>query len=213
MLVKIKNFCYRNRKWLLFFIGVIIFLMVTEDLLEQELDAFDQTIYQMVMTVKTPFVTSFFKVVTNFGNAFWLITIVLLLYLFYPKRPYSIWMLSNLIMVTLLNLGLKSIFMRPRPEGIRMIEESGYSFPSGHSMISMACYGLLAYLAFKKIKRPTLRFFICGLCFLLILLVGVSRIYLGVHYASDVLAGFAFSISYLMIFIMGVVKPSLELTE
>ena len=213
MLVKIKNFCYRNRKWLLFLIGVIIFLMVTENLLEQELDAFDQTIYQMVMTVKTPFVTSFFKVITNFGNAFWLIAIVLLLYLFYSKRPYSIWMLSNLIMITLLNLGLKSIFMRPRPEGIRMIEESGYSFPSGHSMISMACYGLLAYLAFKKIQRPTLRFFICGLCFLLILLVGVSRIYLGVHYASDVLAGFAFSISYLMVFIMGVVKPSLEFTE
>lgn len=213
MLTKIKEFGYRNRKWILFFIGVLLFLVITEHLLAQELDTFDQMVYDFVIRIKNPIVTSFFKGITYFGNVFWLIAIVFLLFLFFREKPYSIWMLTSLIIITLLNVGLKSLFMRPRPEGIRLIEEFGYSFPSGHSMISMACYGLLAYLAFKKMKKPMFRFISCTCLILLIFLIGISRIYLGVHYASDVLAGFAFSISYLIVFIMGVVRPYLKLTE
>lgn len=76
----------------------------------------------------------------------------------------------------------------------------GYSFPSGHSMVSMAFYGFLIYLIYNNIKNKYIKWIlICSLS-ILIILIGISRIYLGVHYTSDVLAGFLLSISYLVIY-------------
>lgn len=76
----------------------------------------------------------------------------------------------------------------------------GYSFPSGHSMVSMAFYGFLIYLIYNNIKNKYIKWIlICSLS-ILIILIGISRIYLGVHYTSDVLAGFLISISYLVIY-------------
>ena len=77
----------------------------------------------------------------------------------------------------------------------------GYSFPSGHSMISMAFYGLIIYYVWKNVKNIKIRNITCILLSILILLIGISRIYLGVHYASDVLGGFIISIAYLIVFI------------
>ena len=116
------------------------------------------------------------------------------------NRKCGILVSINLISIFILNQTLKLIFNRPRPEGNRLIEASGYSFPSGHSMVSMAFYGLLIYLAYKKIKNRKLKYIICVLLTLLILVIGVSRIYLGVHYATDVIGGFLISLAYLIIF-------------
>ena len=100
----------------------------------------------------------------------------------------------------LLNHIFKKIVQRPRPTGYRLIEEDGYSFPSGHSMISAAFYGFFIYLIFKNVKNKYLKWGSISLLSLLICLIGISRIYLGVHYTSDVMAGFVISISYLVIF-------------
>lgn len=100
----------------------------------------------------------------------------------------------------MLNLVLKNIVERPRPIGYRLIDETGYSFPSGHSMISTAFYGLIIYLIWKNVRNTKLKYISCILLALLILLIGISRIYLGVHYASDVIGGFTISIAYLIIF-------------
>jgi undecaprenyl-diphosphatase len=109
----------------------------------------------------------------------------------------------NLILVFLINTLIKWIVHRPRPDEImRLIEESGYSFPSGHSMISMAFYGYITYLIYKHVKDKKKRTIYCLLLLFLIFMIGLSRIYLGVHYLSDVLGGFALSVSYLMIFII-----------
>ena len=109
--------------------------------------------------------------------------------------------LINLLVIAILNFVLKLIWMRPRPELDMLIYEDGFSFPSGHSMVSMAFYGYLIYLIYtyvdnRKVKWPLLIFLM-----LIILLIGFSRIYLGVHYASDVIGGFCFSIVYLFIYI------------
>ena len=90
---------------------------------------------------------------------------------------------------------------RPRPSKFQIISEKGYSFPSGHSMVSMAFYGLLIYLIYKYIKNKKLKYSLIVTLSILIFLIGISRIYLGVHYASDVIAGFCISLSYLMIYI------------
>ena len=118
----------------------------------------------------------------------------------------SLAILINLIIVTLLNQGMKFILQRPRPTEYRIIEETGYSFPSGHSMVSMAFYGLLIYLIYKHIENKYLKWLLISILSLLIILIGFSRIYLGVHYVSDVIAGFLFSIAYLILFIKSINK-------
>ena len=118
----------------------------------------------------------------------------------------SLAILINLIIVTLLNQGMKFILQRPRPTEYRIIEETGYSFPSGHSMVSMAFYGLLIYLIYKHIENKYLKWLLISILSLLIVLIGFSRIYLGVHYVGDVIAGFLFSIAYLILFIKSINK-------
>jgi undecaprenyl-diphosphatase len=99
----------------------------------------------------------------------------------------------------LLNQVLKRIIRRPRPTGINLIKENGFSFPSGHSMVSMAFYGVLIYLINKSKLNKETKLLLSLLLSILILFIGISRIYLGVHYASDVLAGFSLSLAYLII--------------
>ena len=108
---------------------------------------------------------------------------------------------KNVILISIINYTIKQIIRRPRPIGINLIKEGGYSFPSGHSTTSMAFYGFLIYLVYKYIDNKDLKITIITLLTLIILIIGTSRIYLGVHYASDVLAGFILGIIYLIIFI------------
>jgi membrane-associated phospholipid phosphatase len=88
----------------------------------------------------------------------------------------------------------------------RIIEETGYSFPSGHSMISMAFYGYIIYLIYKYVKNKYIKWISIVLLSILICSIGISRIYLGVHYTSDVLGGFLISVSYLVIYISSIKK-------
>ena len=113
---------------------------------------------------------------------------------------------SNLVIITVLNQLLKRILQRPRPTEFRIIEETGYSFPSGHSMVSMAFYGYLIYLIYRYVKNKYVKWISIAFLSVLICSIGVSRIYLGVHYTSDVLGGFLVSISYLILFISTVNK-------
>ena len=99
---------------------------------------------------------------------------------------------------------------RERPTEFRLIDEKGYSFPSGHSMVSMAYYGFLIYLIYKYVKNKKLKYILISGLILLIILIGTSRIYLGVHYTSDVIAGFLVSISYLILYTSIIKKYVLE---
>ena len=83
----------------------------------------------------------------------------------------------------------------------------GYSFPSGHSMASMAFYGLIIYFVIRFVKNRALKIFLSIMLSLLIILIGMSRIYLGVHYPSDVFAGFVFTVAYLIFYITIILKP------
>ena len=101
----------------------------------------------------------------------------------------------------MINQVLKHIFLRARPVGIKLITESGFSFPSGHSMVGVAFYGYLIYLIIYSNLDKWKKTLFSSLLVLLILLIGISRIYLGVHFASDVIGGFALSLAYLIVFI------------
>ena len=156
------------------------------------------------------FVTPVAKFITNFGGAIFLIVLTITLFIVIRNKKIGISIFSNLVIITALNQLLKRILQRPRPTEYRIIEETGYSFPSGHSMISMAFYGYLIYLIYKYVKNKYVKWISMALLSLLICSIGISRMYLGVHYTSDVLGGFLISISYLVIYISAVNKFLIE---
>lgn len=198
---KVKNFLIENKKAIIFFICIIIFLSILEDVFEYGILKSDIEVYKFITEY---FIndtnTDFFKIITNFGGAFILIIITLLSLLFIKNKKISITIPLNLVIITLLNNVLKFIVQRERPNELRMIDETSYSFPSGHSMISMAFYGYFIYLIYKYVKNKYLKSILIVLLSVLIVLIGFSRIYLGVHYTSDVLSGFVISIAYLVLF-------------
>lgn len=105
----------------------------------------------------------------------------------------------------ILNYLLKNLFERARPDAFQMVAASGYSFPSGHAMVSIYFYGMLVFLIVRTMKSWLWRCFLTAITLLFIAAMGISRIYLGVHYPSDVVAGYIaggmwlmFSISLLM---------------
>ena len=201
MLEKIGKALKKNYKLIILLICVIIFVAIIEDIFEKETMIIDLVIYKIIVqNMRTNILTSIFKVITNLGGAYCLITIAILSAIFIKDKKIAFSIPVNLIIITGLNLLLKNIVERPRPEGYRLIDETGYSFPSGHSMISAAFYGLIIYFIWKNVKNTKLKYISCILLSLVILLIGISRIYLGVHYASDVIGGFSISIAYLIIF-------------
>lgn len=196
---KIKELIIKNYKWIIFFLFFVIFLAIAEDVFEQEIFEFDSVVYNFLVNNRNEALNNFFKIITQFGSALVLIIITILCVIFIRDKKYKILVPANLLTIAIINIVLKNFFLRPRPNELRLIEETGYSFPSGHAMASTAFYGLLIYIAHEKIENKILRNTICIMLGLLILLISVSRIYVGVHYTSDVIAGTCFSIAYLIL--------------
>ena len=115
------------------------------------------------------------------------------------RNIYGIPVSMGAIFVTILNKTMKHIIQRLRPEDIEhLVQEGGYSFPSGHSITSMFVYGMLLYLIWIHVKDRRLRNILSVLVMIPLVLVGPSRIYLGVHYPTDVLAGWCLGFAVLM---------------
>ena len=208
---KIKEFITKNLKWIILFICLIGFLALAEDVFHKEIMNGDIIGYEIISEfLISDFVTPIAKFITNFGGAIFLIVLTIVLFVVIKNKKIGVSIFSNLVIVTILNQLLKGILQRPRPTEYRIIEETGYSFPSGHSMISMAFYGYLIYLIYKYVKNKYIKWISIVVLSLLICTIGISRIYLGVHYTSDILGGFLISISYLVIFISAVNKFIIE---
>lgn len=196
------KFIKNNWRWMLLFICLIGFLALAEDVFHQEIMNGDIVGYDIIsklfkFNVSTPIA----KFITNFGGAIFVISLTTILFFVIKDKKIGISIITNLGIVTILNQIIKFIMQRPRPTEFRIIEETGYSFPSGHSMVSLAFYGYLIYLIYRYIKNKYIKWPLIVLLSILICLIGISRIYLGVHYTSDVLGGFLLSISYLVVYI------------
>lgn len=199
---KITRFIQKNFKKIIFVFCLIGFTLLAEAVFNKELINGDVISYKFISTyLMNDNVTKVMKIITWFGSGCCFLTITLLLFILVKNKKICFYNLFNLVTVTLLNQLLKLILHRPRPDEFQIITETGYSFPSGHSMVSMAYYGFLIYLIYKYVANKKLKYLLMVILSILIILIGISRIYLGVHYTSDVLAGFLVSISYLIIFI------------
>ena len=211
MIGKIKEFIVKNLKWIILFICLIGFCALAEDVFNKEIMKGDIIGYKIISTfLISDFATPIAKFITNFGGAIFLVIATITLFIVIKNKKIGISILSNVAIVTVLNQLIKRILQRPRPTEYRIIEETGYSFPSGHSMTSMAFYGYLIYLIYKYVKNKYVKWISIVLLGILICSIGISRIYLGVHYTSDVLGGFLISVSYLVIYISAVNKFLIE---
>ena len=153
--------------------------------------------------------TEIVKVITNITSPIMVIITALILVLTIKDKKIKISLVINLLGITIINNLIKVIIARPRPEINKLVTETGYSFPSGHSITRMVFYGYLVYLTYKYINNKKIKIPLIIFLILLIPTIGLSRIYLGVHYASDVLCGFLLGTIYLILFI-SVSKKYLE---
>jgi membrane-associated phospholipid phosphatase len=179
---------------ILFGIGLNIFIELTDELAENELGEFDNAVSSFVVSYRSDALTPFFKFMTEMGDRFAYIVITVALggYLFLRHKNWKFIAQTVLVLAlsTLTNILLKSMINRARPSHEHLVQVNTLSFPSGHSMSAMAFYGFLTYLAVVSKIPLALKIPVVVLLIITILSIGISRIYLGVHFPSDVAAGF-----------------------
>ncbi|MDO4813488.1 MAG: phosphatase PAP2 family protein [Gemella sp.] len=171
----------------------------------------DKNIWKFVESVRSPELTKFFSTITHLGDAwlFVIIMIALVIAIIKFKRnvAFAAWLgTSALLGAWLMNKFMKEYFVRPRPFVAGYIENlvsaSGYSFPSGHSMGSIICYILIAYVIKIYVKNRFLSTLVFVVLIILSVVIAISRVYLGVHYPTDIIAGLSFGLCIVCIFIL-----------
>ncbi|GGH19489.1 phosphatase PAP2 family protein [Paenibacillus segetis] len=172
-----------------------------------KIEQFDHVIISYVQGMESPTLTTVMKFFTWIGGGLPVIVIIILtmvvLFVFLRHRKELIFLVTVVIGSALINMVLKHLFSRSRPDFHRLIEVGGYSFPSGHSMSAFSFYGALAYLLWRHIPGSLGRVILIVLSSMFILFIGLSRIYLGVHYPSDVLGAYLVSSCWLSCSIWG----------
>lgn len=186
-------------KWSVAALCLLGFIIIACNL--ERVSAIDGAVYGVISSWISPAATVFFMGCTSLVSPIFLLLVSLAIVLLLPHKEYRIPVLINLCVAIILNLSLKQLFTRPRPtEVLHIITETGFSFPSGHSMAATCFYGFLIYLIWKLCKNKAWRAALTALLSLVVVLVCVSRIYLGVHYFTDVFSGMLISVCYLTIF-------------
>jgi undecaprenyl-diphosphatase len=187
----------------LFFASLIAFVWIAKYVFLDNKTAFDDTAFRILSGWVSNVNTEVMEGFTFLGKVQFLVPAHLLLtawFLFVRKHKwYTIKVPVVGLSSGLMMAGLKDLFDRPRPLTPLLEPVAGLSFPSGHALCSMTFFGLLIYFGWKRIKNVYLRFGYAILMLGIVFMIGLSRVYLRVHHASDVLAGFALGIIWLVI--------------
>lgn len=188
------------RKWVLFIISLTVFIFISLCVYFNLTSSFDLTIYNFIISFKNEFLTNFFKFITLFGGEY-IILLITFSFLFIKNKKFFLSLFIDMILIVLFNYFLKLIFLRERPIDLMIINETGYSYPSGHSMVAVSFYGFILFLIWKMNIKKVYKYLFSFVIVLLIILIGISRIYLGVHFPSDVIGGYSISLCYLIVYI------------
>ncbi|MCO4331211.1 phosphatase PAP2 family protein [Staphylococcus hyicus] len=151
----------------------------------------DNEVYEFIYSSESFISTSIFFGATQIGEVWAMMCLSLLviaLLMFYKYKIEALFFALTMIISGATNPILKNIFDRERPTILRLIDITGFSFPSGHAMGSTAFFGSLIYIC-RRILKGKSKMVIMSLCALMILLISTSRVYLGVHYPTDIIAG------------------------
>ncbi len=209
MITAIKEFYQHRTEYFFYIVFLLIaailsifildfFLDYTYSFKQGRLDEFDKEVFAWIHSFRSPAMTNIVVPITELGSqwAYLILIPIITGILYYTGKNWRVSYQAFFILLStfLLNLGIKHLISRPRPDvAIRLVEvtDGSFSYPSGHSMCALAFYGFNIYLIFKFVKKTWLRYTLIISQLLLILLIGTSRVYLGVHYPTDVIAGFA----------------------
>lgn len=184
---------------ILFIVFIFWTVLVKMDLLVK----FDEFFYKLITSSMNNTLTTIFKIITFFGSTVFMIIFALVLFIYFilkKKNIISYLTSSCLIISTILNNVIKIIIRRSRPDVIKLVTETSFSYPSGHTMASVSIYGIIIYLLLNSNINKTVKYISSVGLSLLILLIGISRIYLGAHYMSDIIGAMLVSTIWLFIF-------------
>lgn len=159
----------------------------------------DYNLIDFSIKIRNKPLTNTLKILTHLGSMITVAVLAVVMAVVCKPIWVKIFSVVNVGVVAVFCWVVKHIVERPRPEGVALIVETGFSFPSAHTMGSVVFYGFLIFLLWKYLKNKPLNITLTVLLPILVLVIGYSRIYLGVHYFTDVLVGFVSGIAYLTV--------------
>ena len=179
-------------------IFIILSILVKLDLVS----SIDTFIYNLCTFKMNNIINGIFKVITFFGSTPFIVALSVILFVVFlicKKKNMAYLTASVIIISTILNNVIKVIIMRSRPDVLKLVIETSYSFPSGHTMASVTIYGILLYLVNKTDLKSGLKNILRVILIILPILIGISRIYLGAHFATDVIGAYLVSSILLLV--------------
>ncbi len=163
---------------------------------------FDDPVREWFYSLRGPAITGVAIVITTLANKYVIIGLCLLLLIIPRTRmTFGIPLSVGALVTMLTNSLIKHFVERPRPEVVHLVTEHGFSFPSGHSITSMFFYGFAIWLVWRYVDNPTARRILTVLLAIPMLLVGPTRVYLGVHFPTDVLGAWCLGFAAIVLFI------------
>ena len=182
-------------------VALLVFVYLLQNVMSGDIRRIDGIAYQFfVVRLRRDWLTPIMQSFTSLSAPVVLAVMLIVVAAFAPGRMPGRFAAANLVGIVALNYALKEIVQRPRPEGFRLIAETGYSFPSGHSMVAVAFYGFLIWLIIRFEEDRLQRWIWSLALFFVVIMIGISRVYLGVHYFSDVVAGYCVAAVWLVVF-------------
>ena len=198
-----------KKRWLIVINSFLIFFLISLIILIKRgvVANFDEAIYHFVTLNLNPNLTCFFKVMTFLGSTIFMVIITLIFLLFWRKNNRGKQFFIIIILAILLSNLLKLIIARERPDVLKLVIENTYSFPSGHTIAITTLSGFLIFVLWQEWGSlgNILKWMITVLFIIIALLVMISRIYLGAHFATDIIGGIICSL-----LVLNVTIPLLE---
>lgn len=201
------------KKILLIVIPIILFAFLALYIQAGYSIRFENWVYAEAVEHMNPFLTNIIRIITHLGDPI-IVTSITILLVIIPKTRKKVGypMAAAVIVSEALNLILKEIFARQRPNILQLVNETTYSFPSGHAMINTTVYTMLGIFAIKYIRSKKIKIPVIIMCIIMPLIISFSRVYLGVHYAGDVLGGMLLGFA-VTVFIYALLKKEEKLLQ
>ncbi|MGD6801985.1 phosphatase PAP2 family protein [Rossellomorea vietnamensis] len=186
------------------FTSAYLLVEISEGILESEKFTLDQTVNQWVAAINTSRLSNVMGYITYTGSVPWLTlgTFILTAYLFFkPEKTnwFITFLLINMFGISAITKGLKLLFQRGRPEELAQYDGTGFSFPSGHTTGAVTLYGFLIYLVVRSHLNKKLKWLVSTSLVIWVLTVAISRIFVEVHYFTDIIAGLVIGLLWLLV--------------
>lgn len=192
----IKN----NIKWIMFALLLISFTTLAICIKTGSIVSFDNAIYSIVTYNTNTILDNMNHIFTFLGSTSLMVGLAVICLILIKDKKKAIIICACLLISIILNIGIKSTFMRERPEVRKLVEESSFSFPSGHTTAAVSLYGIFVYYILKMKINNNIKIIASIGLIILMFLVAWSRVYLGAHFGSDVIGASVISAAFLILY-------------